>query len=213
MHELFREKAGTPAFYRHYLGSREELLKVREDDIARFLGKVLLAPQPPWIKAIGFKALYVQPSGSTRKQAWQALSAIPRLKVIVLERNEVHSVISFCIARETKKWVGKKFYGSVRVDVDYVLRRLAFEKECRRCALALLKNHKMLKIKYEDMISDFDLTGERVSSFLSLPARKLNSPLVRQTQKPLSEVVENYHELITVLSETEWASKLRDEQG
>lgn len=66
MHELAREELRPPNFSRYFLGKRHFLAGLRKQDPREFLKAIFGTRQPMSVEAVGFKALYTQPSAKSR---------------------------------------------------------------------------------------------------------------------------------------------------
>ena len=214
MHELLVKSGGTPRFYRYNLGRREQLIRTREQDMAAFLDAVLLDPQPPWIKAVGFKAMYVHPRDEGERRAtWEMLGQIPDLRVIWLRRNPVRRVISFAIARETGKWVGEKTTDAIHLNPEYLPRRLDFEEQEAEAARERVENCKTIDVQFESLTETPDALLTKIQSFLELPHRPLHSSLTSQNPRTLQEMVANFSEVKDALAGTKWEESLVEAMG
>lgn len=209
MHELLIKSGGTPRFYRYNLGRREQLMQVREQNMNAFLDKVLRDPQPPWVEAVGFKALYVQPRDKeARRATWEKLGQIPDLRVIWLRRNPARRVISFAIARETGKWVGEKTKEAIHLDPEYLLDRLTFEEREAEAAWERIQECEILEVQFESLTETPDAILTQVQNFLGIPIRPLHSALAPQNPRTLREMVANFSEVREALAGTKWGSSL-----
>jgi hypothetical protein len=209
MRELLIKSGGTPQFYRHNLGRREQLIQMREEDMDAFLSEVLCGPQPPWVWAVGFKAMRVQPRDEEeRRTTWKVLGEIPDLRVIWLRRNPVRRVISFAIARETGKWVGEKTTKATQIDPEYLLHRLCFEEQEAEAARERVKSCKMIDVQFECLTENPKAVLTEIQEFLGLPTRPLDSSLTPQNPRTLREMVTNFSEVREALASTKWENLL-----
>ena len=209
MHELLIKSAGTSRFYRYNLGRRKELIRLRVQDIKAFLQAILLEPQPPWVKAVGFKAMYVQPRDAEERTAtWEALGKITGLHIIWLHRNPVRRVISFAIARKTGEWIGKKTEEPVRLDPEYLPRRLAFEEQRAKAARQHVEECDIIDVQFESLTKDPGVILERIQDFLGVQCRPLHSSLTQQNPRSIQEMVSNFGEIKGALLGTKWEESL-----
>lgn len=89
-----------------------------------------MARQPRGIKAVGFKALYDQPSanGGDWEEFWSAFGEVETLRVIHLYRNRLESVLSLRLAMENDRWIDSPYDEKpIEVDVQWVLLRMRKE--------------------------------------------------------------------------------------
>jgi hypothetical protein len=70
--------------------------------------------------------------------------------------------------------------------------------------------HRLLEIRYEDLVTDLERETFRLQEFLGLPKEAIKPPRQRQQLRPLSAMIANYGELERALAETPWASFLDD---
>lgn len=211
MRELLIKSGGTPQFYRYNLGRREKLIQMREETIDAFLNAVLRDPQPPWVRAVGFKAMYVQPRDENeRRSTWKTLGQVPNLRVVWLSRNPVRRVISFAIARETGKWVGEKTTEAIHLDPDYLPRRLSFEEREAEAARKRMKGCKIIDVEFESLTKAPEVSLREIQNFLGLPVRSLHTSLTPQNPRTLREMVANFGEVEDALTGTKWEESLME---
>lgn len=211
MHELLVKSGGTPRFYRYNLGRREQLIQMREQNMEAFLNAVLLDPQPPWVEAIGFKAMYVHPRDKEERRAtWEMLGQIPNLRVIWLRRNPVRRVISFAIARKTGKWVGEKTKGAIHLDPEYLPHRLRFEEQEAEAARERIKKCEIIDVQFESLTENPGAILTKIQDFLGLSNRSLHSSLSLQNPRTLREMVANFSEVRDTLASTKWKEELME---
>lgn len=204
MHELFKPTPGPPVFFRNYIGHRRRLLNVREQSYEKFLNEVLLTPQAPWVKAIGFKAIFIQPQKTEWEHAWQALSTIENLRVIWLSRNPIQTAISYLTALKSGAWVGKPTTGSIHIDIEHFMRFINRQHSLEESAREILSGRQGLDISYEQLVENTDTERARLCEFLNIENTTLDSGIRKQNQKDLREFVENYDEVKEALVGTRW---------
>lgn len=210
MHELLLKSGGKSRFRRYNVGRRGELIALRKRNMGAFLQAVLKEPQPPWVQAIGFKAMYVQPrDAAARVETWKVLGEVDGLRVIWLDRNSVRRVISFAIARKTGHWIGQQTKEPIAIDPDYVLRRLRFEEREAEKARRAIQGVPVLNVQFESLVEDPPSTLGGVQEFLGVRQRSLQSSLSRQNPRSLKEMVANYDDVRDALLGTKWESSLQ----
>jgi len=211
MHELLIKSGGTPRFHRYNLGRRKQLIQMREEKMSAFLNTTLCDPQPPWVQAVGFKAMYVQPRDEEeRRTTWESLGSVPDLRVIWLRRNPVRRVISFAIARETGKWVGEKTAEAIQIDPEYLLHRLHFEEKEAEAARERVRNCRMIDVQFESLTETPKTVLTEIQDFLGLRTRPLDSSLTPQNPRTLREMAANFDEIIDTLTGTKWEKSLME---
>ena len=174
-----------------------------------FLHTVLKDPQPPWVQAVGFKAMYVQPrDDAERTQAWNLLGNITGLRVIWLHRNPVRRVVSFAIARKTGEWVGTKTDRPLAVDPDYLIRRLQFEEQEAKKASEAIEGCEVLDIQFESLVDAPGPILKQIQDFLAVPHRPVHSSLTRQNPQKLQETISNFQDVRDALLGTKWEEPL-----
>lgn len=211
MHELLLKSGGTPRFRRYYVGRRKELMRLRTRDMEAFLHAVLEGPQPPWIQAVGFKAMYVQPrDAADRECTWTKLADVAGLRVIWLRRNPVRRVVSFAIARKTGEWVGKKTREPVELDPDYLVRRLRFDEQEASRAREAVDQCDVLDVHFESLVESPEPILRRLQDFLGVPHRPVHSGLDRQNPRTLHDMISNAEEVVAALRGTKWEEPLME---
>lgn len=215
MHELLLKSGGTSRFRRYNLTRREQLARVREQDMNQFFEAVLLDPQPPWVEAVGFKAMYKHPreEKEERLAAWEMLGEIPELHVIWLQRNIVRRLISFSVALETEKWKGEKTTRRVHVDPNKLLRRLESDEQKGKEARGRVKDCELLDVQYESLTESPEAVLTEIQSFLDLPPLSLHSSLTLQNPRTIEEMVANFDEVKRALMDTRWESAFVNAAG
>lgn len=214
MHELLVESGGTPRFSRYNLGRRKQLLRMREQSMEAFLKTVLLDPQPPWVDAIGFKAMYVHPRDEEkRRYTWEMLGQMPSLRVIWLRRNPVRRVISFAIALKTGKWVGEKTREAIHLDPEFLPRRLSFEEQETEAARKRIEKCEVIDVQFETLTETPGAVLTNIQEFLNLSTRPLHSSLTPQNPRTLREMVANFDEVKDALRGTRWEKSLVSAMG
>lgn len=209
MHELLLRSGGTSRFRRYHLGRRKQLIQLREQDMASFLHAVLEEPHPPWVHAVGFKAMYVQPrDDADRRHTWMALADITGLRVIWLHRNPVRRVVSFAIAKKTGEWVGTKTSDSLELDPGYLVRRLQFDEHEANRAREAVAQCEVLDIQFESLVDTPGLVLKHIQDFLGVPHRSVHSALTSQNPRPLKDMISNVQDIRNALRDTKWEQSL-----
>lgn len=184
-----------------------------EGDLVESVRRVYI-PYPPRIQAVGFKLLYQQ--GADDRTAWQWIQDhVPDLKIIHLVReNTLRVHVSFLIAMATDEWVKAKRPSqmanqkpeSVHLDLSEWRDSIDYMNGLRDEALSFFSNRDLLRVTYEEMITEWDETTQRVQQFLNVPPKTLTKKTRKQNPQPLSELITNYDEVAQSLRNTskEW---------
>lgn len=189
----------------YYVGLRSSWASL---DVESITDKALCSPQPPWVRAVGFKALISHPGWRERERhelAWDYLLDMEDLHIIRLRRrNHVRAAVSHCIARETKHWVGQRTEEPVELSPDRVAHRVDSRLVRSKWMDNRLRGHPhVFDTTFTRLTGQFDEVSEvedaskgsvmaEIQRFLSLPIRTLTTLTERQNPQPLSELVRNW---------------------
>jgi LPS sulfotransferase NodH len=159
------------------------------------------------VLAAGFRAMIDHPFPSTPQwsDAWDALRETIGLRVIVLNRRDrLAQYASMLVAQRTGAWHPSPGEPILRpenrptVTIDPEAFRRWSEERNRLYVLRReqLRDKPSLDLDYESLASDWAGTIRAVQEFLSVDPLDLGQEKQVQETRPLSEVVENYGELI-----------------
>lgn len=164
------------------------------------------------IKAVGFKIFYYHPVDKENSNVWETLNGYKKLKVIHLTRNNIlETIVSREIAIKSKRWVqlkeSREYNFKLRLDPKLVLeeinRTLNYQKEFRD----KFKNHQIKEVTYEELVLNRFSVLKETFQFLGLKTHKSNTNLIKQNNKRLSDVLENYDEVINYLEKAKIEKK------
>jgi len=170
--------------------------------------------QPFYIKAKGFKIFYYHPQDNDSGVIWDMLEPMEDLYVIHLKRrNILRTLISSRIAYATgvygvrsakeeaefRKKVNAIAYSAEQLQGDFEQTR-KWEKEGEE----RFKNHPMISIDYEDMVSHRDQTFHSITNFLGVNNRKPKTDFMKQGTKRLRDMLKNYDQLKDEFRGSEW---------
>jgi len=158
--------------------------------------------QPKYIRAKGCKVFYYHPDGQPGG-ALQFLLGNSKMHVLHLKRRNILKVlVSHAVATRSRCWVNSKASAAnsgvtlspsqVQSDIDQTLK---WEEIWGKA----FREHRILDIYYEDLVSKPQETLNSISSFLNCPQLPDwgGAVLARQSSGELRERIHNYHELRT----------------
>jgi LPS sulfotransferase NodH len=190
-----------------------ELLRLRGEDPAAFLDRTVFRPYARRIRAVGFKLMYTHAEKEHRFPGLKALLlADPDLCFIqVKRRNLLRMLVSLRVTEQTGAMSSTSEADSRRrLDAARPIRLT--EGECREhfeWITAFWRDwdeRTGLEVFYEDLAADAQSQLDRTFDVLDLPSRPVRSPLVKQTTKPLRDILENYEALERAFANSEWAA-------
>jgi len=168
---------------------------------------------------IGIKILYYQVE-HRYGQRW-GVSGLPNvlellksqqdIKIVHLKRrNYLKTLASIRFASLTKKYAVREQTKtvdnfSIELTADECEHEFSRIRQWERLYDDIFKDHKILEIYYEILVTEQGRECDRILDFLSVPRRTLTTGLKKLRKRPLSEVVKNYYELKRYFSRTEWA--------
>ena len=138
--------------------------------------------------------------------------------VHLYRENLLQICLSNIIALRTNHWhrrTGNEvLIKYINIHPDRLLKAIKLRVEWRAKELELMKKHVRISLIYEhDLInaSSWQKTADRVFEYLGLPSHKVNSTMKTTYQKPYSEIISNYDELINTVKNSEFAYLLESE--
>lgn len=169
-----------------------------------------------YVKCVGFKIFYDHPLQSEDKEIWEKLLADKEIRIIHLIReNLVRAELSLLIARKTQMWGANASSPKVslenrRVHIDTVkfLKKLEMSRKEEEMTRKRFSSHPFLEISYEELVSERNLTMEKVFHFLDVIPRSTRSNFIKQNTESIDNLVINYEELRNKLKGTEFESQL-----
>jgi hypothetical protein len=168
-------------------------------------------------EAIGIKILYYQVS-SGYAQEW-GVNSLPRvleflksdkdIKIIHLKRrNRLRTFVSFRVSGTTEQY--RLFEESEKVeDIQIELSPDECDEEFNQIGQwerefdEAFRHHNTLEVHYEDLVSHRDRECDRILDFLDVRCQPLRTRMLKQTKRPLPEIIANYRELKKHFTSTE----------
>jgi LPS sulfotransferase NodH len=180
-------------------------------------GKQAASPR----KVYGFKVKIYQLQEVQHCEPRQFLSDLlaENWKIIHIQReNILRQGISLLTARQRKKFhiKSKKQKPSDRkvwIDCDLLLRQMIDREAYQKADAEVLAGLPHITVTYEqDLLSEaqHQPTIDRICRYLEIPIAPVQTTFVRLTPDKLSDLVENYDELVNVISKSPYAGYLED---
>lgn len=142
-------------------------------------------------------------------------------KIIYLKReNLLRHGLSLITARQRKKFHvpagnNKVIKQKVKVDCNLLLAQMKDREEYQHADEKLLSKIPHLTIVYEnDLLNEenHQSTIDKICDYLGISSVAVKAPFARLTPDNLSDLIENYQEVIDVLSKTKYAHFIANEQ-
>ncbi len=166
---------------------------------------------PKETAAVGFKIFYYHARDPNWLTIWPYLQAETDIHVIHMKRrNILRTHLSRKRAEITDNWVNtsgqKESAPTVTLDYEECLadfqRTRAYEEEYDRFFSA----HPLYELIYEELAADQAAKMQGVQEFLQLPIHPVQPGIYKQSHKPLSQAITNYHELKKKFTGSPWES-------
>ena len=164
------------------------------------------------IKYVGFKLFYYHPVDSSDREVWNFILNDPSIRIIHLTRNNLlRTIVSRKIAAKTEVWrqLQKENLSiedkKVEIAYDECLAEFKKTKNWEYETEIRFKDHPYLQITYEELTDERENTMRRIFRFLEMEDYPVSTPMVKQNNEPLSDLIINYDALVTSLKQTEWA--------
>lgn len=176
------------------------------------------AKQPDYVKARGFKIFYYHPTDEESNSLWQELIDMNNLLVIHLKRkNILRTLVSKKIAVVQDHWAdksAKKHHLNSKKSVTFTVEELqeGFRetREWEKNGDKKFRNHPLLTVYYEDLVTGPEKTFRKITEFLGVPYAKPETDLNRQNPETFRTLVKNYDELKSEFYGTEWQAFFED---
>lgn len=188
----------------------ERLARVDGRDPTEVLMEIF-GPQPPPVRAKGFKIFYYHPVDADASRLWARLRADEELYVIHLRRrNTLRAVVSRALAERRDSWTTNRTAAPdpnavVRLDADGVRKEFEQTEAWVRWGDSQFDGHPLLDLSYEELVADPADAFAGVADFLGVRRRAPWTEFRRQNPHALSKLIENYEELQRVFADTRWA--------
>ena len=211
MHELMDCNLTSPRYARRLLGRRRYLSRLREQAPDRFLEEVLLGKQPRCVLAQGFKAIWMHPHGDRKERLahWRRLQSIGSLQVVWLSRPRLESILSFVVARASGGWIARGApIEPIRVNPDYLIKRLAVEELHETHAREVLASNSSLEIEHASLRLAPVSCLRRVQAFLGVPECPIALPDQPLRAPNYTYAIKNWPDVAAALRATRWEAEL-----
>jgi LPS sulfotransferase NodH len=176
---------------------------------------------PQKTQQVGFKIFYYHPLDSTNKWVWERIYNDPSLRIIHLIReNMLRTHVSRQIASLTMEWKNhskktqntsarKTIYLDPNECINVFEKTQMWAKQCRDS----LTNHRTFELSYQELTGREQKSQLRtVQRFLGIEPISLGSPLKKQNDADLKELISNYSEVKSALMGTQWEHFLDDKE-
>jgi LPS sulfotransferase NodH len=173
---------------------------------------------------VGVKILYYQLERDY-EETWgvpgltdvrEFLRSQPDIKVIHLKRlNRLETLASIRVAAITKEYDSRSRSSSanhIRISLAPGDCEEEFDRIGRweRDYDEFFEDHEIFGACYETLVAKWQEEFDRILDFLGVPRRILRTSMRKQRIRHLSEIIENYEELKTRFSGTEWSAFFED---
>jgi LPS sulfotransferase NodH len=189
---------------------------LRTSDARSFLERAVFRRYPTRVRAVGFKLFYPQLVVKPVPGLAETLTRMDDLRIVHLRRcNLLRVLVSNRIAKrtgqmaatsETDAAAALERAGTLRLEPDDCAEYFRLLEERSAACESLFSESEVLSLTYEDLADRRDEQIQRVRRFLDLPPATAETPLVRQNQRPLRDIVENLDELREAFEGTPWAA-------
>lgn len=158
------------------------------------------------ITSIGFRLFYTHAKIGSWKHIWKYI-ADQNLKIIHLKRkNLLDRYLSFQVAQRTKEWAKTNSKGPIKsprvtINVQDCVRSFNETEWFYNHIESQFVNNEIYELYYEDLTSSLEFESKKIQEFLGLNFHNLSSPTRKQQKKPKREVIENYDNLKSRLTE------------
>jgi LPS sulfotransferase NodH len=166
---------------------------------------------PLLITHVGFKLFYYH----LRDDEWNRFLNGDQFKIIHLtRRNYLRTIISLEIASKTSQWIYTKSHNkithkTITIDSEKILQRIKNIAEQETLFRTRVRDWETLEVVYEDFVRDLKKEFKRICYFLKIPdIRILRIRLKKQNPEPLSKLIKNFDEIVSVLRQTDFSECL-----
>ncbi len=181
------------------------------DIVAKAFGK-----QPSFIQAKGFKFFYYHPQDGDARAVWDDLLRLKDLRVLHLKRrNILRTLVSRKLAGSQEMWgayhrndlqKAKQKQRQVSFTAEELQEGFEQTRDWEREGDERFRNHPVMDVYYEDLISDRQSVFAEIVAFLDLPYAEPETGLIRQNPESLKDLVTNYKELKDAFAGSAWES-------
>ena len=180
--------------------------QLRDQHPDQFLKQYIFRAYQKGKGGVGFKLLYPQLQSNVALA--NALVAIPNLKVILLQRENLLDLwVSAQVARKTgvKNKVNTQRNSTVQLTLDPkdLEKRFQNLKRGQDEMHVFAKQFNSLELTYEALNADRKAVMQEVFQFLNVTPKEVETSLVKQQKQPLSEIVQNFDGLVAYFKGTD----------
>lgn len=180
--------------------------QLRDQHPDQFLKQYIFRAYQKGKGGVGFKLLYPQLQSNVALA--NALGAIPNLKVILLQRENLLDLwVSAQVARKTgvKNKVNTQRDSAVQLTLDPkdLEKRFQNLKRGQDEMHVFAKQFNSLELTYEALNADRKAVMQEVFQFLNVTPKEVETSLVKQQKQPLSEIVQNFDGLVAYFKGTD----------
>lgn len=147
--------------------------------------------------------------------AWKLIEADKDLKIIFVHReNQLKRRVSELAAKGTGNWQSYRRpqpSRSVKISPDGFIKHVKWYFEFYDAAKHVLRQHDMIDVVYEEVVSDPFPQMRRIQEFLGLDPIDIGPRTFKRGRKLLHKAIVNYDEVCQALEGTEYARYLVDE--
>jgi hypothetical protein len=165
---------------------------------SRYLRKRIYGHQPAGVKAVGFKIFYGHAPQPPQGDCWCYLVADRDIRVILLRRtNLLRAKLSLDVARLSQRWgdAGSSDplpYPRVSLPAGECEAHFGRLTRYHLRYARRFRHHALLRVSYEELVAQPELTMDRIQRFLGLEPRRLASRMKKQETRPLADAIANY---------------------
>ena len=171
--------------------------------------------QPFFVQAKGCKIFYYHPRDDESGDALDDLASMDNLYILhLMRKNILRTLVSKKIGRMRGRWAEKThWWGSLlekkeevacHFTVDELIEGFKQTKTWEKEGNERFRNHPILSVYYEELMSQPEQTFREVTDFLGVGYRRPQTNLKKQNTMPLTQAIVNYEELKSAFSGTEW---------
>lgn len=201
-----------------YDNSCETLYQARKAFPIEFLNRYIFSSYPKETKTVGFKLFPDHLDNQHFKGVWDWVKQNQDVAIIFLSRrNKLASYASLLVAKKTKVFNiskdSQRTTTTVTMDKEECLAEFKKREQYEAVVREHIANHKVMDITYEDLSEDPYAIVTQVQEFLGLDYSEPIITLKKKEIRPLSEVIDNYHELKQQFADTPWSSYFEEERN
>lgn len=200
----------------HIVSFGEEFRQLGMEDFRNKLDFVF-GKQPFFVQSVGFKLFYYHPIDRECPELWDKLAGDKHLRIIHLTRSNLLNVaVSRKLAEKTDRWMQandskrsdfktRTIDPLIHFEIDELEEVFHSTKSFESEARDRFKDHAVLEVTYEDLADDPVRICNSIATFVGSRPHKWHIRLSKQQNRPLQDIIVNFHELSQHFSKTQWA--------